>query len=196
MALDLNRYRNYLGKIPALGNYLSEALEDIQTAVNQGFSTLGASPNTTLDPPGTIQGLTVKTDGNGNVHAVINDNNPITKNLHYFVEHDTDPAFSQPHVYHLGASRTLGPMPLPNFDDDGNPQQFYFRAYSQYPGSKPGAVINFGGTAPTAVTPGGTAKLTLLSSTGSGTAQNTGEEGGAGFGRNQIRPQITVKRQS
>lgn len=196
MAIDLGRVRDLLGKMPSFGNYLSDGLYTIQQGINQLADTLGASPNTTLDPPMPVQGLTVKSDGQGNVHAVINDGSQVNKNLHYFVEYSTNPSFQGAHVEHLGATRTLKPFPLPNFDDNGNPQTFYFRAYSQYPGSKPGTPINFGGTTPTAVTPGGTAKMTLLASTGSGTGLNNGEQPGVGFGKVQIRPQVTVKRTS
>jgi hypothetical protein len=88
---------------------------------------------------------------------------------------------------HLGASRSMNPVMLPAKDDNGKPQQFYFRGYSQYPGGHPGSPIHFGGQTPTAVNPGGSAKLTLLPSTGSGTAENTGQQGASGFGRNLFR---------
>jgi hypothetical protein len=68
-----------------------------------------------------------------------------------------------------------------------NPQVWYFRAYSQYPGSHPGPKVLFGGNNATSVNPGGTQAMTLLPSTGSGTAQNSGQEGGSGFGKNLYR---------
>lgn len=196
MAIDLGRVRDLIGKMPTFGNYLSDGLLTIQQGLNQLANTLGASPNGTLDPPAPIQGLTVKTDGNGNVHAVINDNSQMQKNLHYFVEYATDPSFSGAHVEHIGVSRTLKPFPLPNFDDNGNQQTFYFRAYSQYPGGNPGVKVNFGGKTASGVQPGGTAQMTLLSSTGSGTAANTGQQPGVGFGKVQVRTATTVKRTS
>jgi hypothetical protein len=195
MALDLTRYRNLLGKIPGTGAYLSQAMQDIQDAVNQGFASIGASANTTLDAPPPVGALNVKTDGNGNVHAVITDENKISKHLNYFVEYATNPAFNQSHVEHLGVSRTLKPFPLPNFDDNGNQQTFYFRAYSMYPGGQPGPKINFGAkNNPTAVTPGGTSRMTLLTSTGAGTAPNTGQQPGLGFGSDLVRPAAATQK--
>lgn len=196
MALDLNRYRDFLGKMPGFGSYLSQALQEVQDGINNGFKSLGANATGSAITPDPIQQLTVKTNNNGLVHAVISDATPIQRNLHYFVEYDTSPAFSQPHVVHLGASRQMNPITLPALDDNGNPQQFYFRAYSQYPGGQPGQPIKFGGETATAVNPGGSQSMTLLSSTGSGTAQNTGEQGGAGFGFVLHRPGPAPKRQS
>lgn len=198
MAIDLNRYRTLIGKLGGIaGNYMSEALLEIENGINQLGKTIGVSPNDTVSAPPPVQSLTVKTDGNGNVHAVVSDNNEINKNLHYFVEMATNSGFFKSHVFFLGPSRTLPPMPLAANDDNGNPQSFYFRAFSQYMGGMPGPKVNYGGNTPTAVAPGGTAKMTFLPSTGSGTGQNTGEQSGVGFGVDQVRQQQgTVKRQS
>ena len=196
MAVDISKELNFLKNIPGVGNYLVDALDRITKGVNLLGTNVGVDPTGVSPPPPTIQSLSVKTNGTGLVHAVISDNNAIAKNLHYFVEYDTNPAFTQPHVAHLGASRSMAPIVLPANDDNGNQQSFYFRAYSQYQGSKPGPVVHFGGTTPKAVNPGGTQNLTLLASTGSGTAQATGEEGGSGFGKVQIRPASGKKRTS
>jgi hypothetical protein len=183
-----------------LGHSLAAALGNALDLISKGVNSLGqnsgADPTGTIPSPPQVQSLTVKSNGTGLVHATISDNNPITKNLHYFLEYDTNPAFSQPHVMHLGASRSIPPITLPAQDDNGNAQQFYFRAYSQYPGGDPGAPQHFGGTTPTPVSPGGTQKLTLIPSTGSGTAQNTGQQGGSGFGKVLFRPAVAPKRQS
>ena len=61
----------------------------------------------------------------------------------------------------------------------------YFRAYSQYRTSQASAKVYFGAaSAPTPVSAGSaTIPATYLQpSTGSGTAQNTGTQGGVGFG--------------
>lgn len=194
MPLSLDKEITFLRSIPGFGQYLSEGLRKIQEGVNGLGQNVSVDPNVTLPAPPTIQQLTVKTNGSGMVHAVVNDSNPIQKNLHYFVEYDTNPAFSQPHVAHLGASRTMAPMILPANDDNGKPQKFYFRAYSQYQGSMPSPPIHFGGTVPTAVNPGGTQNLTLIPSTGSGTAQPNGQQGGSGFGKVLTRPAQGPKR--
>jgi hypothetical protein len=192
MALDIQKEVSFLKQIQGIGKYLGAALQRIEDGVNGLGTHVGVDPAGTRPPPPPIQSLTVKTDGNGNVHAVVSDNNPIEKNLHWFVEHDTDPQFSKPHVVHLGVSRSMQPMNLPTKDDNGNPQVFHFRAYSQYPGGQPSAPINFGGETPTAVNPGGSGKMTFLSSTGSGTAQSSGEQGGSGFGKVLARPASTT----
>ena len=196
MAVDINKELTFIRQIPGIGNYLGDALDRITKGVNLLGTNVGVDPTGVSPQPPTIQSLSVKTNGTGLVHAVITDNNQIAKNLHYFVEYDTDPSFPQPHVAHLGASRSMAPVVLPANDDNGNPQSFYFRAYSQYQGSHPGPAVHFGGTQPAAVNPGGTQNLTLLGSTGSGTAQATGQEGGSGFGKVQIRPATAKARTS
>jgi len=176
------------------GKFIQSALQRIEDAVNALGKNSAVAPKGKIPSPPQVNALTVKTDGNGLVHAVVSDSNPIAKGLHYFVEYSTDPAFSQPHVVHLGASRSMNPITLPASDDDGNPQRFFFRAYSQYPGSDPGAPQHFGGDTPTPIDPGGTAQMTLIPSTGSGTAPNDGQRGGSGFGRVLVRPQGGPKR--
>jgi len=178
-------------QFPDIGNYLGRALESLQNSISNLAQNVAADPSRTLPPPNPVRSLEVKSNNNGLVHAVINDHSEIKRGIHYFIEYDTDPAFSQPHVVHLGASRSMAPINLPAMDDDGNAQQFYFRAYSQYPGGSAGEKINFGGTSATPVNPGGSQQMTLLTSTGSGTAQASGEEGGLGFGRDLIRPATT-----
>jgi len=184
MAVDINKELNYIRLIPGIGNYLGDAFERLTKGVNQLGNHIGADPTGVMPQPPAIQELQVKTNGTGLVHAVITDHNTIAKNLHYFVEYDTSPSFLQPHVVHLGVSRSMPPITLPGHDDNGNQQTFYFRAYSQYPGSHPGPKMS----SPAGVQPGGSQMLTLLPSTGSGTAQNSGQEGGSGFGKIQIRP--------
>jgi hypothetical protein len=176
------------------GQWIQSALQRIEDAVNALGTNSAVAPKGKVPPPPQIQQLNVKTDGNGLVHAVISDANPINKGLHYFVEYSTDSAFSQPHVVHLGASRSMNPIMLPAKDDNGNPQKFWFRAYSQYPGSDPSSPQHFGGNTPTAVDPGGAAQMTLLPSTGSGTAPNSGQRGGSGFGTVLVRPTAGPKR--
>lgn len=183
MSLDITKEILALEQLPDLGMHLATALRKLQDATNNLGQNVAVNPTGTLPPPPPVQELQVKTNGTGLVHAVINDQNSIQKNLHYFIEYDTNPAFPQPQVKHLGASRTMEPIQLPANDDNGNPQKFYFRAYSQYQGSKPGPKVNFGGSNATSVAPGGSQNLTLLPSTGSGTAQPNGQQGGSGFGK-------------
>jgi hypothetical protein len=194
MALDIQDEINLLRKLPDIGQFLGRALNRLQDAVNSLGKNVAVDATGTLPAPPQVQQLTVKTNGTGLVHAVISDSNPIQKNLHYFVEYDTTPNFLQPHVVHLGPSRSMNPLTLPAQDDNGNPQNFYFRAYSQYPGSQPGVPQHFGGQTPTVVSPGGFQNLTLIPSTGSGTGQNSGQEGSVGFGKVLNRPAVGPKR--
>lgn len=192
MAVSIEKELTLLSQVPGFGQHLANALRLLVTGVNQLGSSAGHDANGILPPPPAIQQLNVKSNGAGLVHVTIDDHNQISKNLHYFVEYSTDPTFKQPHVKPLQVSRSMDPVNLPAMDDNGNPQQFYFRAYSQYPGGDPGPKVHFGGTNPTAVSPGGTQRMTLLPSTGSGTGQNSGQEGGVGFGKVQIRPSTRI----
>ena len=188
MAVSIDRELDYLQKVPGFGNYLAQALRRLRDGVNNLGVNLAADPTQTLPAPPPIQALTVKSNGNGLVHAVINDQNALRRGVHYFLEYSNEPAFLQPHQIHLGASRSTTPFNLPAMDDNGNPQKWYFRAYSMYPGSAPGQKVKFGGNTATAVDPGGTQQMTLLPSTGSGTAPANGQAAGQGFGSVLHRP--------
>lgn len=183
MALSIDRELDYLKKIPVYGPYLANALRILVQGHNNLATNVAADSTQTLPAPDPPQQLDVKTNGNGLVHAVITDHSEIRRGIHYFLEYDTDPSFRRPQVKHLGASRSSEPLNLPEMDDDGNPQQWYFRAYSQMPGSHPSAPIKFGGETATAVNPGGGQMMTLIPSTGSGTAPANGQSAGQGFGK-------------
>jgi hypothetical protein len=190
--IDLSNEIAILRKIPGVGQFLGNALQKLEDGTNQLGTNIGADPTQTIPAPPPIQGLTVKTDGAGNVHAVINDSSSIQRGIQYFVEVQQLPTsapltFSQPHVIQLGASRTMPPTPLPAQDDSGNPVHYIFQGYSQYPGGLPGPKVRFGGTTPTAVLPGGSGKATLLASTGSGTASANGQQQGSGLGKTLFR---------
>lgn len=192
MPLDIAREISLLKQVnPDLGEYIGNALKKIESSVNHLGQQAAVNPTGNFDKAAIVQQLNVKTDGNGLVHATIDDTNEIQKNLHYFVEYANDPSFAKSHVAHLGVSRTMRPTTLPAFDDDGNPQKWYFRAYSQYPGGHPSDPVHFGGSVPTAVEVGGTAKMTLLASTGSGTGSNDGQNIGVGFGKDLYRTKVT-----
>ena len=157
---------------------LTDALDAIQTAVNNGFEKLGASPVGSTQPPPTISAVTVSKTSNGSLQAVIQDNTPIQWGIHYFLEHSTTPNFTQPHVIHLGQSRTwIGPDVSKDFP--------YWRAYSMYPGQveQSTSVYHQGVITTSAVLP----------STGSGTASGNGQQGGQGFG---ITPRRTPPQRS
>ena len=195
MSLSLRDESAALRRVPVFGKYFASLLRKIEDAVNSTAKQMGVSPTGSMAAPPPIQGLEVKTSSDGFIHATITDNNAISKNLQYFVEVDTDPNFGRPHVIDLGASRSLLPFKLPAKDDNGNPQTFYAQGYSQYHGGPAGKKVKFGGTIPSGITPGGTTQMTLLSSTGSGTASPFGTQGGLGLGTVLDRPAVGPKRQ-
>jgi hypothetical protein len=196
MPVDISKELPFIRQLPGFGQYLARVLDNIVQGVNNFGSNVNADSTSTLPAPGPIQQLTVKTDGNGTVHAVINDSAALQKNTSYFLEYSTNSSFVGAYVKHMGPSRTADPFQLPAFDDNGNAQSWHFRAYKQSQGSKPGPPVNFGGAAPTPVSVGGTQKLTLLPSTGSGTGSPTGTTPGVGFGTTLYRQSQGPKRRS
>ena len=170
--LDLIRNQN-----PSLGSILNRIIRALErTAQNAGVSAIGE-----MEPPPSVGSVNVKASG-GVAHVTINDGAEITKPIEYFIEHDTNPNFTNPHVQHLVASRGAF-LNLPSKNDAGEAQSWYFRAYSQYPGSQPSKPVYFGGLSPTAVDTGGSTTLTPLPSTGSGTASTLGGQGAWGRGK-------------
>jgi len=172
---------------------LSNALQRIQDGVNNLGSQLAADPVGLASPPPPLEAVNVKTSGE-QVHITLTHNVPIQKNVHYFVEYTQgDPNFLAPHVEHLGTSRGRV-LNLPTKLDGGSAASYYFRAYPQFPGSKPADPVNYGGLAPAAVTLSGSTELTLQPSTGSGTAAANGQQGGWGFGKTNTRGPVAPKR--
>jgi hypothetical protein len=184
-----NRASNHL-------TLLSQGMQRIEDGINNLGTQLAAEPVGLAAPPPPLQGVNVKpASGTGElVHVTLTHNAPIVKNIHYFLEYDNDPSFPAPHVEHLGTSRGKV-LNLPTKTDGGVAQNWYFRGYPQFPGSKPAKPVNFGGIVPAPVVLGGTTQLTLQPSTGSGTAAGNGQQGGSGFGKTNTRAPIGPKRQ-
>ena len=156
-------------------------------AINSLGRQFGIAPRGKLSPPPPIGSVAVKVSGDM-MHVQIQDYAEIQKGIHYFTEVDTNPSFTKPIVIAHGPSRCPAPFPLPTNNDAGDtPQTYYVRSYSQYPGSDPSAPVLYGGKSPVAVQMSGFTNLTLLSSTGSGTAAGTGQQGGQGFGKPLVR---------
>jgi hypothetical protein len=191
---SLDREISFTKQIPFVGPHVANALQRTQDAINQLGTNLAAAPTGTMPAPPPINGVDVKAN-NGLLHVTINDQNAIQRGINYFVEHSTRSDFVGAHVVDLHSSRG-GTIPLPGLDDNGNPQAVFVRAYSQYRAGNPGTKIHFGGTTPTAVLPGGTTQMTLLPSTGSGTAAPNGQQQGSGLGKTLFRPAQAPKRQS
>src|SRR5665213_1297872 len=180
--LDLG---NLLDKVAIDNPELSVLIQKITNFTNGLARNVANSGNGNFPTPPPIEALSVKAS-DGLVHVSLTHNAPIQKGINYFVEHSTDPNFAQPHVVHLGAARGTV-LNLPAMNDAGTPTPHYFRAYAQYPGSKANDPVYFGGNTPTPVSVGGTAQLTLLPSTGSGTASSNGQQGGQGLGTFLLR---------
>jgi hypothetical protein len=150
----------------------SEAMDYIVQSYQNVASKLGVSTTAQTTPPPTISSLTVSKTSNGTLQAVIQDNNPISWGIKYFLEHSTTPNFAQPHVIDVGQSRQWnGPDISKDFP--------YWRAYSMYPGqTEASQVVYHNGPILTAP---------VQSSTGSGTSSGNGRQGGTGFGLVQNR---------
>ncbi len=193
MPLDISLEMDRLKAIPEIGPLLANALQRIESGVNQLGQNTG-SDTQSVPPPPRIQRLNIKTDGFGTVHATVDDNNPIQRGIHYFIEYANEPAFKQPHVMFLGPTRSSPLFTIPSTDDNGAPQSWHFRAYSQYIGGNPSQPVNFGGDAATPVNTNSAIQMSLLPSTGSGTAHSNGQNGGSGFGKVLFRGPLGAKR--
>ena len=190
--LDLGSMLHALNTLhPALGDALRRTQDAINSlAENAGVSSIGPLP---APPP--LQSVSIKTAGEL-VHIALNHQAPISKSIKYFTEVSTEPSFARPIVYDHGSSRTPPPISLPTKDDSGAPVTYYFRHYSQYHGSPPSPVLVHGGNIPVGVTLSGVTQMTLLPSTGSGTASPAGTQGGSGAGTNLYRQPAGPKRAS
>lgn len=176
---------------PHLGNYLESMFDAVNVALNH----VGIDVKGNVQPPSPIAGLNV-TSGSDQVHVTINDNSVLNKNVQYLVEWSAgDPSFAAPHVEDLGSSRGKV-LSLAAKTSLGAPHNYYFRAYSQYPGSNPQTKKAYWGSPgnPTAVTLSGSSTLDYLPSQGSGTGRADGTQGGAGLGYVLTRQQPGPKR--
>jgi hypothetical protein len=182
------------------GNLLQRMLDGINTlALN-----LGGAPVGKISPPDPVDTIAIKGTYSAVhntlvcpgelLHVVLTHNTSIRKGIQYIHEISTNPNFSgPPHPIDGGSSRSVFST-LPTFMDDGVTKQIYYhRVIPQYPGSDPQKPTVFGGLAgPTAITMSGATAATLLTATGSGTAE-TGQ-GAQGLGKNLVRPAPSSKR--
>jgi hypothetical protein len=150
--------------------------------VNTLADNLGGSAVGRLAPPSPINGVTIKKSGEM-LHIQISHSGPIQQGVRYFSEISTSGG-SQPIVIDHGTSRTSHPISLPTKDDAGNTVQYTLHSYNQLPGSDPTPRVAYPGNP---FTMSGTTHMTLLPSTGSGTASNSGQQVGSGLGKRQRR---------
>src|SRR5581483_1543605 len=183
-SLDGGRLLNEVAlKDPRLGQLLQNVIDGI----NRLGLNVGASPVGDVTPPKPPDSVSVKVSGEM-MHISINHAGELNRGVRYFSEISTSPSFGQPIVLDHGTSRTSHPIPLPTQDDSSSPVTYYVRSYAQNPGGPPSAPTVVGGIgSPTGFTMTGGTKMTLLPSTGSGTAPSTGQSAGQGMGRFQKR---------
>jgi hypothetical protein len=194
-------------KDPYLGTLLTRIINGVNsTALNAGVSSVGK-----MAPPPKIDSISISgTPGANNTfvcpsevfHAVLTHNQSVLKNIRYIHEIDTNPGFTQPHIFDSGCSRSLF-IHLPAQNSSGSTITYYHRAYAQMPGSDPCEPTVFGNytgstaitMTPPVVTSGSVPSLTsILGSTGSGTASPQGQQGGKGLGTVVSRPAPRPKR--
>jgi hypothetical protein len=145
---------------------LYDGLTRVVSAINSIGKQVNVDPNNPIDKPPAPDALNV-TAGAGYFDVALTDNTSQRRGLFYFTEYDISPAFPNPTVVFMGATRNtrlqLGSLKL------------YWRAYSQYLGSSPSDPVVFGGNNPTLVDGSGAVAPAPQPSQGSGT-------GGGGFG--------------
>lgn len=199
--LEGGRELSYLGqKDTYLGSILQRIIDAVNTtAKNASVSSVGLFPTPpkidSINVAGTYNqnSNTVTTDSE-TLHWTLNHNQEVHKGVRYFTEIDKDPNFTQPHVIDHGTSRT-GFIQLPSQDSNGATHTFYMRSYPQYHGSDPAEHTVLGGSSnPTKIVLTGSSKCNILASTGSGTASQTGQQGGKGLGTILTRPSPGPKR--
>ena len=192
---------NYIAHKDAYaGTLFGRIIEAVNTlAKNAGVAAVGK-----VSPPHPINSISVSgsTPSNGILsvpnsevlHWTLQHTQEVQKGVHYFSEIDTSPAFTNPHVIHHGTSRS-GFITLPTKDTSNNAHVYYLRSYGQYPGSDPSEPTVLGGlSGAIGIQMGGSSKLDILPSTGSGTAAANGSQGGSGFGTVLNRPAPAPKR--
>lgn len=159
---------------------LGELLDDLIAGVNNIALQANVSPSGTVAAPPQVGAISVTAQG-GIFDIAVTDGAPVSRGIEYFVEYSAAPAFTQPTVIHLGATR--------NWRGMLGSRTLYFRAYSQYATSPPSVPTYFGSAAlPTPVLGGGaTPGPDLQPSTGSGTAPTNGRSGAAGYGLTPYR---------
>lgn len=156
------RNLDFIRNIPQFGAKLYESLQDIISQGGNVQQQTNANGTGQPQPPPGIDGVNV-TGQNGHFNIAIKDNNPLYRDVHYYVEHASNSQFTDPHVIHLGHTRNHSVFL-------GNVTRF-FRAYSAYPSSKSSPPQYHGGAAsPTPVNGGGAiGGPSFLPSEGSGT---------------------------
>lgn len=172
-------------KNPDLGALISKLID----AHNHTATQLGIDPVGQASAPPPPQSVSIVVVGE-QAHVRVTDNNPTNRARTYFTEVHADPNYTSPKmVIQHGATRDAQVV-LPTLNSSSATQSYYFRTYSQTPGSPPSDFVSH----PTAVTMGGSTSGDLPSSAGSGTSPASGTVSGQGFGSYPTRKATGVKR--
>ena len=150
---------------------MAETFRQVSQSVDNVSKQAGLAQSVTQSPPN-IRSITVQANSGNHEIALADPEGAAAPSLgiHYFVDHDTTPAFANATTIHLGPSRNA-------FVNLGS-QTVYWRAYSQYRNGPKSAYMVWGGSKPTSLNASGSPTVARLASQGSG-----GNGGGGGFGQ-------------
>lgn len=179
MALS-SKTQSYTARNEIKDDSTRRALDDLASRIQLMGNQVNATPQGITPAPPSISALSV-TAADGIFDVQIQDSNPVSRGIEYFLEYSTTASFAQPVVIHVGTTR--------NWRGMLGARTLFFRAYSQYPTSGPSPSVYFGSASnPTAVPGGGAlAGPAPQASTGSGTASGNGLSGGQGYGTESKR---------
>ncbi len=173
---DINWLRSYDGKNHAefsrrLATILTNVVNGANTMEQQGNFNMTGNPQA----PAKVDALSVKGQ-NGHYTVSIHDNNPNFRGIQYYLEHSSDPNFSNPQKIHIG-----DPRDHQVFLGKGTR---YYRAYSAYPSGPSSPAVYHGTEAqPLGVDAGGDIGAPAeLPVQGSGTGPGGPDGGGSGPG--------------
>ena len=149
---------------------LYESLVALHDGIESLIKQAGLGPAGKIATP-VIQSIAV-TAANGIFSVAITDKSTPHFGINYFVEYADNPSFNNAYTLFLGPSRNVNGWNL-------GAQTLYFRAFSQYQGSPPSSRVVYGGSAPVAVSGGGSAPPSQPASGGSGAGTGVGGFGGS-----------------
>lgn len=119
-----------------------ELFKEVQTQVSQVEQQTNSNATGNPPTPGNLDQLVVSTGPSGEFQATIHDNAAFNRGVNYWLEHDTTPAFANPHVVDVGQSR--------NWSGYLGSQKLYWRAYKSYSTSGTSEPVYHGGSQTTA----------------------------------------------
>lgn len=128
-----------LRSMPIYGQYLYEALTDLDRNSSNVEQQVNGNSSGQVQPPPSIQGLNV-TAADGIFEASVAHSSNFYRGVRYYLEHADNPQFTNSHTVPMGDSR--------NWRGSLGSVGRYFRAYASYTNSGVGAPVYFGGSQP------------------------------------------------